>query len=347
MQHQLWAHQHPVSCKNKRVVYVSLKPSGLGSQLHVLGMILALAINYDVILALFPDHDSKWVNRNFCRGQTSLECYLEPITSCGVPYELLKTWRLKGLSQTSYYAVIQRWEDINLYPNIQYFYLDRSSYVLTAESMFEVPWFQHNVLPGDSYSLSEQRAYWRAQSVTYLLRPNNRTLEWMNAYRRTNCPSCRDSYDASLHIRQGDKYLEMTIVNEKSYAEVLETLQPILGGVRSVYINADSSDSVQHLEQQFAGKLSVSSLFMTRLNVGFDSLSSREDVPLISLTDLREQVKSRLFLGTYSSNWNRLIFELGSTLGFGPSVPFIEIGDTSCLSAIQCRDRSLEFDCLW
>lgn len=82
-QDMIYRHQHPANCTRTRFLALRQRPSGIGSNLHVLGQALALAMNLGRVLVLAdPDPRFLWHNRSFCRGAVSWECWFLPMSGC-------------------------------------------------------------------------------------------------------------------------------------------------------------------------------------------------------------------------------------------------------------------------
>lgn len=62
--------------------------------------------------------------------------------------------------------------------------------------------------------------WWRAQSATYLVRPNERTLREMEARKAQVYPAMRVPAGAlSVHVRRGDKWLETAATSDEKMSQ--------------------------------------------------------------------------------------------------------------------------------
>jgi len=74
-----------------------------------------------------------------------------------------------------------------------------------------------------------------------------------------------------------------------------------------------------------------------RSNEGFFSLVKHGDKRmLLDLLALHLAIHCDGFVGTLHSNWNRLIMELSSTVGYCAGCPYLEV-DQPCSSVTECR----------
>ena len=93
---EIWKHQRPEDCTQSKFLISEGWPQGFGSEVHVVGNGLAIAMNMGRIYVMNPDgpisdkqlglNNSFQVDTKFCieRGKTTLECYFEKWTSCSI-----------------------------------------------------------------------------------------------------------------------------------------------------------------------------------------------------------------------------------------------------------------------
>ena len=94
----IFDHQHPSAGCGPETKFLIARTSyltghGIGSQFHILAANLALAMSLGRVLVLEPDDgnvftkearyaDKEAMSSPFCNGVTSLECFLQPVSSC-------------------------------------------------------------------------------------------------------------------------------------------------------------------------------------------------------------------------------------------------------------------------
>ena len=67
--------------------------------------------------------------------------------------------------------------------------------------------------------------YYNIAAVTYLMRLNVRTLNWLNFYEKEKMINPKKFYDIGIHVRHGDKGSEMLLVKAKNYMPAVDILQ--------------------------------------------------------------------------------------------------------------------------
>ncbi|KAK8807011.1 hypothetical protein WA158_003770 [Blastocystis sp. Blastoise] len=198
---------------------------------------------------------------------------------------------------------------------------------------------------------------------------NKQTQEWINRYSRDSCPLCnihksknrdtsklnntydKDSYnnndshgnneyiyDVDIHIRHGDKNKEMKLISAKEYISPLFLLHHYLKqNSLLIFLNSDDIESIHYIQSHLSSQDSlVYFSSQQRYNYAFDQLYQQSNITLLSLANLYHSLYSSIHIGTFSSNWNRLLYELKLTVGNGATSMFLEVGYYSCVSYIEC-----------
>eukprot|EP00607_Mallomonas_marina_P003011 CAMPEP_0182435834 /NCGR_PEP_ID=MMETSP1167-20130531/77916_1 /TAXON_ID=2988 /ORGANISM="Mallomonas Sp, Strain CCMP3275" /LENGTH=128 /DNA_ID=CAMNT_0024627299 /DNA_START=196 /DNA_END=579 /DNA_ORIENTATION=+ len=85
----VWDHQHPADCSKAKFLISPGHAAGFGSQYHVEGSFLAIAMNLDRVLIAHPVFPSSWQFENpHCQTKekkyTNFDCYYEPYSSCTI-----------------------------------------------------------------------------------------------------------------------------------------------------------------------------------------------------------------------------------------------------------------------
>jgi hypothetical protein len=168
--------------------------------------------------------------------------------------------------------------------------------------------------------------------VAYIVRPNRRTLLELDSRRRLFFPNkAIDPGTISILVRHGDKWTESTLVADEVHlrlaGELLEKFPDI--AKRNIFLSTADPKSVQ-----FLAKLTNWNVSWTNLSRVDDSTVSPMDRAdrigwteefLNSLLDLGLALECDAFVGMYSSNWNRLVDELRSTVRCKAHFPYVDV----------------------
>eukprot|EP00439_Symbiodinium_sp_Y106_P052106 s3794_g6.t5 len=218
----IWEHQHPVNCSNASFLLYFHHQAGIGSQLHWLGQALAIAMNLGRVLVISPkDPRVQLYDSSFCPGASGYECWLQNITSCHVGKDVLQ---------------------IHEHPVLKGRFHDQS-----------VPVVFHEMLANCSPIKSKFWFYWwRSQSVTYLVRFNDRTRKAVDRFRSESLYTCDAHVPSpadilspghiSAHVRQGEKGLEARLFPLEVYLKQMEALADNSSELRVLFKEVAESD---------------------------------------------------------------------------------------------------------
>ncbi|KAK8795499.1 hypothetical protein WA158_000156 [Blastocystis sp. Blastoise] len=353
MQHRIWKHQFRSlngdmnNNYNIRYLFGGRWKSGFGSVMHVFTCMLAVAINQNRVLMYIDNDYPDWIDKDFCTEKT-YNCYFSPITN--ITFDGKSILSLNDLDKR-----IPNFRSYNRYEkmepgsdNDQYVYAKTHSTPFLSRPK-TVPKFVQEFCDMNGLIKEECAIYWRIQAIAFLTRMNPRTIEWIKNYRKENCPQCQDSYDADIHIRHGDKFTEMPLVDNSYYFDPVIILCKYFNKEKmTVFINADENRSIQELSSynnNIATMISYNN--PNRNNQFMDTLKTIPYITLISLANLYESLYSPIHIGTYGSNWNRYLFELKQTIGYGGKSMFLEVGKTSCISYVDCKNINTDVNGFW
>lgn len=324
VQHTIWHHQHPKSCKGKKfIVYqTSGNGNGIGSVLHRTTIILQAALNLGRILVLYPQPHGQWIDGPFCIGAYTIDsCYFEPISSCSIwdamghhnwedlPYLDANTYQ-QNVDQVLKYDYEQSWA----------LYLIRSTPVMFHKLL------KAGKIPTNSYY------WWRAQGVAYLVRPNVRTLEELESRRvKIFQNSTIRAGVVSVHVRHGDKGNESPLAADEAYLSATEALvaaSPELK--RSIFLSTEDANTVR-----FFARLRNWTVQWTKVKrqgrryqgstAEFARMVGWDNEFLNGLLNLQLALDCDAWVGMISSNWNRLVDELRSTIRCKYDQPYVDV----------------------
>jgi hypothetical protein len=220
----IWKHQHPEDCSKAKFLIGGVFATGFGSEFHVLGAGMALAMKLNRVYLLLTDAsdsglEDKMASTNrfqvdieYCRNQSklSLDCYYEPWSSCTLQDALQGT----SLSNLRKQGLVIPYSDLNTRPRD-----DRTVVVhLSSEVVDDIT---HDLLPMihcSPFSPNKYRYYWRSLTAAYFLRPNEPTRQLIMQHRQDQEMRFDKEKDqcVSVYIRRGDKHIEMKIIEDET-----------------------------------------------------------------------------------------------------------------------------------
>ena len=304
-QTEIHRRMNPPDCSKAKFLVTHGWPHGIGSTLHVTGTHLAYAIQNQLVLEWGSGTCANFLDASECAAiGVGCACLFQRLTSC--PREVVEANSVGTIQKTDYQHIV---------PDVFRQAIQR-----------EVPNIQE----------PEIRFWWRAQSVAYLARFNNVTLDAVTAMRHQAIHFYKTHHRAghnvtppfplppgtiNAHIRHGDKVLEMKLVPSEDYFHAAQRMahrQPLSFGRRTLFVSSDDADAVEtnrRLAEDARWGFVFSRIY--RMDGGFDSerwgtisASSRLSTMYTQLLQLLMSLESDAWVGTRASNGNRLIDEL-------------------------------------
>lgn len=221
----IWKNQHPEDCSTAKYLISGGFESGFGSEIHVLGSGLALAMRMNrVYIMLATNGDSSLMDKmhsnnkfqvdiDFCRkqGKMNLECYYEPWSSCTLEDALkgttLQTLRTEGRNIA--------FNDLKK----QQSHEERTLIVhLSPELVDFIPSQFTHLMHCSPFHKEKYRYWWRSLTAAYIMRPNEATRQLIVQHRED--PETKFDKETeqcvSVYVRRGDKHLEMRIIEDET-----------------------------------------------------------------------------------------------------------------------------------
>lgn len=306
VQHILWKRQHPNSCQNKKIVFLDdNRNAGLGAFIHGTAVSMSLYMDDpDVIFMWAPWVKYQWAKGEYCSNYSTLNCFFEPITNC--------TFHL---------------DDNGEFHN----------YIITTpfSSQFKLPQFLENILNKSLVHKDLYEWYWLASISTYIFRFNKRTYNWLDVYEKTNLVNPNDRYDIGIHVRHGDKYKEMILIDEKKYMSAVDIFCKITGKNRkdmNLFVSSEDPNVIKFFIEKSG--CSVSYFKYERKNENLTEMVLQGALfSLKSFANLRMSIRTHFRADTFASNWDRLILELAQTTACHADIIALEMGYSLFLSA--------------
>lgn len=231
----IWKNQFPSNCSTAKFLISSSWPFGFGSRMHTEGWGLAVAMQLGRIYLPHPDGDNIFYETNVphCRDRNKpgLSCFYEEWSSCSIADALLdvggdvnklNTIEVGDIAhafvndneRSSVIASLASHRSLNMV-----FTRSKKSF----NSKHFIPFEVANML-NDCSPINKNFTYywWRAVSVTFLIRPNEPTLALL-ANHRTLALSERDMC-IGMFVRHGDKGVEMSLLPFSTYAQTAKDM---------------------------------------------------------------------------------------------------------------------------
>ena len=329
-QRAIWEHQHPKNCSNATFIQYFHLGGGIGSQLHLLGQALALAMHLGRVLVLpSADPAMRLIDPTFCPGAHGFECWLQNITHCHPTGDVLSIFKVPGVPGFSHQSVPELFRPF-----------------LASSPIKRTFWFY----------------WWRAQSVTYLVRFNKRTREALDSLRSETLFACDsparmpvlEAGAISVHVRHGRKWSEASMYNFTEYKNILDHLADDSQDLRVLYEEvAESNATFSYPAEAYSGRKAFLStedpkvvdealklcaaeprwqVFYTKVNrsnedswTNIRSFEHARREILIGFMNLELALEADAWVCTLSSNWCRLIDELRMTIGRKASHPYLSL----------------------
>lgn len=231
----IWKNQFPANCSNAKFLVSGGWPYGFGSRIHVEGWGLAIAMELGRIYLPHPDGDNVfWETHNdHCRKRNlnNLECYYEKWSSCTIKDALDSHHNSVNDFKITHPSDFNR-----IFDNPEY----RHKIISTFEGQKGLniiyttgggPYVAKKFIPSavrpiiecSPMQVSLDYYWWRAVSATFLLRPNEATLDLM-AVHRDKLQLDDQEQCIAMFVRHGDKGIEMKLIDFRTYAETAKLL---------------------------------------------------------------------------------------------------------------------------
>jgi hypothetical protein len=150
-------------------------------------------------------------------------------------------------------------------------------------------------------------------------------------------------FDISLHIRRGDKKSEALPVPTDGYVIAINLITKLLRRRPTVFLCTDDEGAFEEIKAIKGIRLYYLNDPYRKYN-RFKALKRFGDqVGIQTLSDIMLATQSTYFIGSWSSNVERLIMELRATIFKKASNPFLEVGKAKCVSAAHCALLNLTF----
>eukprot|EP00756_Hemistasia_phaeocysticola_P053853 Hpha_TRINITY_DN29800_c0_g1::TRINITY_DN29800_c0_g1_i1::g.2875::m.2875/K00717/FUT8; glycoprotein 6-alpha-L-fucosyltransferase len=314
MQRRLWKHQHPADCSKARFLVWRMWNAGLGADLHTYAQALSFAIKSGRVLLL--DTEATWWYAAD-RDPPSFECFFIPPSNCtledaGEVHTLLPEHLGVGWS-VRYKKMTPKQKKLAITsagPRTIGNPLDRL--VGDVSNPFDT-------IPYPDWA--EWGYQWRVgQSVRYLLRRMHPWLkERYDAWVRRTFPGGPPNKIIGIHVRHGDKHLEMKLLPLSMYMRAAEKMRDKEPDLRDIFISTEDPNVLLEA-REYTPRWRFFWTEHERSNEGspkdYAALIGPSALAELSIVNLLIQSEvCTHWVGTDKSNWNRLINEMRATGG--------------------------------
>ncbi|XRB07603.1 hypothetical protein NFJ02_32g81540 [Pycnococcus provasolii] len=317
----MYASQHPSDCSNAQFFVTCATPyAGLGADVHFWTMALAAAASHDRVLVFLEDADvMQWAWRDGVEcvdGRSDgFKCYFNDLTGCKPDQS-----ELQGLSC--------RADTYSSASALEAALASDERIVVFGDSLHLNEGHWHGRLPppfrDDEHTKFEELELYRAVAVEFLFHhPANwlRKLvcdSWSEVYGFEDAPSPDEL--VTVHIRWGDKHVEMKLLDVEEYAQAVETLQKRHASLQqrmSVFLVTEDESALDAFTtlasrkgwRLFSYGKSLAPLAKEHMASTANKLPERR-LGAHSLVSLYLSLHARYYVLTTRSNWSLLIDEL-------------------------------------
>eukprot|EP01064_Diplonema_japonicum_P012334 TRINITY_DN19819_c0_g1_i1.p1 TRINITY_DN19819_c0_g1~~TRINITY_DN19819_c0_g1_i1.p1 ORF type:complete len:492 (+),score=83.55 TRINITY_DN19819_c0_g1_i1:37-1476(+) len=327
VQQAIYAHQHPKDCRanSTRFVVWRLWNTGLGADLHTLAQAIGYAMATERVL-LIDTSETWWYAMD--RYPASLECFFIPPSNCklsdaGDRAVLMPPWVLNR--KTNRMMPSTRLTIKKEGPRSVSNPLRKSGDVGNKWSLIpRLRWRQYGY------------QWWMAQTVRYLLRqPQPWFQEKFKKWVDETFPNGVPNKMIGMHVRHGDKYKEMKLIELPEYLKAAAELREKEPDLRHIFLSTEDPGVLEESKNYEKEGWIFHWTKNNRSNVGspmdYAMLVGPSMLGEISFVNLLiQELHCTHWIGTDKSNWNRLINELRLTTGFY-GAPYVQLNKQSCV----------------
>ena len=312
----LWKHQHPPDCDASAfLVYSAGSGLGIGAKLDFLAAALGRALDQGRVLIL--DYGDDWVEGSFCQGFPTMDtCFFEPVSSCG----LKDVYGQGFVSNPAFYRNATRIQEAHhrltsLRIHFEQGHTFTNSVPLQLGSILSRAAIQLDAIVG---GVRADCYWWRSHGVSYVARPNHRTLKELADVRLRAFGQDIKRGTVSIHVRHGDKHKDHVppVSNNIYWALAEDLIQTFPGELQSKYfLSTEDPDTVEYFKKT-AGP-SVQYVQVQRNNHAGGSPMNVPDASremIFALLNLDLALECDAWVCTLTSMWCTLIDRLRATV---------------------------------
>ena len=384
-QEHIYRHQNPSEgCKDKKFLVMSAYPSdenfGLGAIVQAIGNSLSVALRSDRILIynITNPPGKHFISDSGQPCGRSFDCIFLPLSSCSIPTNLppdddpkepvILEYPVHGDVARKYFSE-HPWS----LPPLLTEALKRYNKNFPGQGKNGEKW--------EGMAFDAVRYWWRAQAAAYILRLNTPAMQHLRDMRlnkfsynkrpdstpfplntgwdcktsklgectKKEMPFPLEAGGFSMHIRHGDKGIEMKLIDLPRYINAVERFikRNPMGFRHIAFISTEDPDVLddakllslppaipQNASESWkeSPKWSWYWSDIPRLNVGPEEQlrklggGNRTEMTMGWMLQLMMALEADAWVGTRGSGWNRLVDQLRCVWAAGCKKPFLEVG---------------------
>jgi hypothetical protein len=308
-----WQNRPKEECKKAKYFAPESHGFGLASQMHVLSMQMAPTINAGAIF-LYPSDMPMAQGNIHCDAMKieTMECFFMPISNCSR-------------------------------------YQNENNTIPAPEIDDKIPRQLDQLFRTISNDTSLETFWWRAQSISYIFRMNDYTLNKLRELRFgseaggqfsspniTRWPAPLPAGTIYAFVRRGDKMGEAKLIEEDAYIEIAQRIrsQDFLSVIPPYfYLGTDSDAVVDSFTRKLPAPWTLLYLNMTRIDEATNFNNGERMMEFLGpdsmyyhLLQILMAAEADRFIGQHNSNVCRLINELRCTMVPKCSNAYYEVG---------------------
>ncbi|GIL89204.1 hypothetical protein Vretimale_18609 [Volvox reticuliferus] len=318
-QREIYENQHPPDCSKAKYLIYSVGPNGIGAVFHVTGVALHLALDVGRVFVEAPT--TFLTHSPQCKGKPTLDsCYFLPFGGCKPTKAQMDNAVSLSYRDVKEGAVIDAPVVI-------------ASHELLVRFRAEAPKRFLSRLQTTAMDPKKYYYWWRAQSVTYMLRLRPEVLQDLEQRRKrflsgpTPAPGC-----ISVHVRHGDKGVEATVFEDRVYDETAAQVRALDPSyfLNQLFVSTEDPETIDY----FVNKTKWSTGYTSgvprkpdrhKANLAYMADIGYYEEMLNSLLNLDLALECWAFVGSIYSNWVRLIDELRATIRCKANAVFADV----------------------
>jgi len=301
IQKDIFQVQHPENCSGRFLIW-KLGTGGFGQEVRKLAYQLAIAQAENRTLILDTSLPWKYTDKEVC-PQQDLSCFFLPLSSCSLHHVIVQHPQLSSIS-------LPTWTESNLEEPVVVGQFNTDKWRFYTPSKF---------------TTTLTLEWYRSELLYYIMRPNEFTENLVREEKvALGMDPSKESYLClAMHVRSGDKRTEYKV---HSFLEYLAKAQwfNALYGIKDIFLVTDDHDVIEQAktEPNFH-------IFWSRgtRSVGGSHEHSEvgHEVMVKVLKDVLIASQCQLWVGTLSSNFGDIIWELMIARNFGVVPPYVSL----------------------
>ncbi|GLC67674.1 hypothetical protein PLESTF_000589500 [Pleodorina starrii] len=322
-QREIYENQHPPDCSKAKYLVYRVGPNGIGAVFHVTGVALHLALDLGRVFVEEPG--TFLTNSPQCKDKPTLDsCYFLPFSGCRPTDE-----QMRGALRLGHETDASKLDE--RLANAAVLIAEHDS--LLGVRAAAPRRFQERLAKSTAIDPKKFYYWWRAQAVTYMIRPRPEVLADLEQRRRKflagapPAPGC-----ISVHVRHGDKHVESEVFEDQVYEKLAAKVRALAPSyfTDQLFVSTEDPETITYFVNGTNWRTGYTSGVPRKPDRSKPNLSYMADIGyyeemLNSLLNLDLALECWAFVGSIFSNWVRLIDELRATLRCKANAVFSDV----------------------